>query len=399
MKKRNESLKNRRSEAIKTLEASFLSIFCGLFLGAVIVFLVSLFVEEISLRGGLEGVALVLLGVFNLGRNAAGNLTFGFNPTSLGDMLFRAAPLIMTGLSVAVAFQTGLFNIGAPGQYLMGTVAALYTALTLPGDRIPAWLIWLAAFLAGMGAGALWGAIPGFLKAFRNINEVLSCIMTNWIAASLVTWLFEISNLKNTENAAKIGYIRPTSINGVATAKLGLDWLFPESQVDGGILAAIVIAAAVYIMMQKTTFGYALRTCGSNRHAARYAGIRDSRNIVLSMAISGGLAGGGAALYWLSGHTEFFWTTYQTLPAVGFNGIPVALLAANHPLGVIFTAVFMSALNIAGVQLKGYTAYNEHVIDIIIGVIVYLSAFSFLIRQWLMTGGKKTKDSGREDKT
>ena len=395
MRNRRESLIDRQSASLKTIGASLISIFCGLLLGAVIVFLVSVFSEEISLKGGLEGVSLVLLGVFNLGRNAAGNLTFGFNPTSLGDMLFRAVPLMMTGLSVAVAFQTGLFNIGAPGQYLMGTAASLYTALSLPGDRIPGWIIWFAALLAGMLAGALWGAIPGLLKAFRNINEVLSCIMTNWIAASLVTWFFEVSNLKNTENAAKIGYIRPVSTNGVATAKLGLDRLFPGSQVDGGILAAIVLAVAVYILMQKTTLGYSLRTCGSNRHAARYAGISDRGNIVLSMAIAGGLSGGGAALYWLSGHTEFFWTTYQTLPAAGFNGIPVALLAANHPLGVIFTAMFLSALNIAGVQLKGYTAYNEHVIDIIIGVIVYLSAFSFLIRQWIL--GKSKKKTGKGD--
>ena len=395
MRNRRESLKDRQSASLKTIGASLISIFCGLLLGAVIVFLVSVFSEEISLKGGLEGVSLVLLGVFNLGRNAAGNLTFGFNPTSLGDMLFRAVPLMMTGLSVAVAFQTGLFNIGAPGQYLMGTAASLYTALSLPGDKIPGWIIWFAALLAGMLAGALWGAIPGLLKAFRNINEVLSCIMTNWIAASLVTWFFEVSNLKNTENAAKIGYIRPVSTNGVATAKLGLDRLFPDSQVDGGILAAIVLAVAVYILMQKTTLGYSLRTCGSNRHAARYAGISDRGNIVLSMAIAGGLSGGGAALYWLSGHTEFFWTTYQTLPAAGFNGIPVALLAANHPLGVIFTAMFLSALNIAGVQLKGYTAYNEHVIDIIIGVIVYLSAFSFLIRQWIL--GKSKKKTGKGD--
>ena len=395
MRNRRESLKDRQSASLKTIGASLISIFCGLLLGAVIVFLVSVFSEEISLRGGLEGVSLVLLGIFNLGRNAAGNLTFGFNPTSLGDMLFRAVPLMMTGLSVAVAFQTGLFNIGAPGQYLIGTAASLYTALSLPGDKIPAWIIWFAALLAGMLAGALWGAIPGLLKAFRNINEVLSCIMTNWIAASLVTWFFEVSNLKNTENAAKIGYIRPVSTNGVATAKLGLDRIFPDSQVDGGILAAIVLAAAVYILMQKTTFGYSLRTCGSNRHAARYAGISDRGNIVLSMAIAGGLSGGGAALYWLSGHTEFFWTTYQTLPAAGFNGIPVALLAANHPIGVIFTAMFLSSLNIAGVQLKGYTAYNEHVIDIIIGVIVYLSAFSFLIRQWIL--GKSKKKTGKGD--
>ena len=146
----------------------------------------------------------------------------------------------------------------------------------------------------------------------------------------------------------KIGYIKPTADNGVATAKLGLDKLTNGSQINAGIIIAILIAIAVYILMNKTTLGYQLRACGSNRHAARYAGINDKRNIVLSMSIAGALAGCGAALYWLSGNTEFYWSTYQSLPAEGFNGIPVALLAANSPLGVIFSSVFMSLLNING---------------------------------------------------
>ena len=107
-------------------------------------------------------------------------------------MLFRATPLIMTGLSVAVSQKTGLFNIGAPGQYLMGTLASLMIALSIPTTTVPPAVVWLLAFLGGMLAGALWGAIPGLLKAFLNINEVLACIMTNWIAANLVTLLFDI---------------------------------------------------------------------------------------------------------------------------------------------------------------------------------------------------------------
>jgi simple sugar transport system permease protein len=255
-----------------------------------------------------------------------------------------------------------------------------------------------------MLAGALWGAIPGLLKAFFNINEVLACIMTNWLAANLVTWGFDISNFKNVVEGTKTGYVYKTSYgltlvdgvwtyvngNGTVTPKMGMDLLFPGSQVNGGILIAIVMAILVYILMNKTTLGYQLKACGSNRHAARYAGINDKRNIVLSMAIAGALSAGGAALYWLSGNTEFFWSTYQALPAAGFNGIPVALLAVNNPIAVVFTGIFMAMLNIVGQNLTGFTAYNEYITDVIISVIVYLSAFSLVIRM-LLTGRKKSK--------
>jgi simple sugar transport system permease protein len=290
----------------------------------------------------------------------------------------------MTGLSVAVANKTGLFNIGAPGQYLMGTMATLMIALSIPAGTLPGWIVWLLAFLGGMIAGGLWGAIPGALKALLNINEVLACIMTNWLAANVVTWAFDMSNFKNMVEGTKTGYVYKTTYgltlvdgnwtyvdgNGIATSKMGLDLLFPGSQVNGGILIAIVLAILVYILLNKTTLGYELKACGSNRHAARYAGINDKRNIVLSMAIAGALAGAGASLYWLSGNTEFYWTTYQALPAAGFNGIPVALLAVNNPIGVVFTGIFMAMLNIVGQTLTGLTAYNEYITDVIISVIV-----------------------------
>ena len=168
-----------------------------------------------------------------------------------------------------------------------------------------------------------------------------------------------------------------------------LDKLFPGSQVNGGIIIAAVIAVLVWVLMSRTTFGYALKSCGANRYAAKYAGINDKSCIILSMAIAGGLSGAAAALYWLSGNTEFFWSTYQTLPTEGFNGIPVALLAANNPIAVVFTGCFMSMLNIAGLQIKNLTAYNEYLTDIIIAIIVYLSSFSLVIK--LMLTGKKKK--------
>ena len=383
-----------KKDGTQKLLASLLSIVIGLAVGAVVVAIVGLTKSNIGVSGMWDGVRLIIAGIFANGRNAAGQLVWGFNSTSWGNMFFRATPVIMTGLSVAVAFKTGLFNIGAPGQYLMGTMTTLMLALGIPSTAVSPALIWIIAFLGGMLAGALWGAIPGLLKAFLNINEVLACIMTNWLAANIVTWAFDISNFKNVAESTKTGYIYKTTFNGVATPKLGLDKLFPHSQVNGGILIAAAIAVIIYIIMNKTTLGYQLKACGANRHAARYAGIADKRNIVLSMAIAGALAGGGAALYWLSGNTEFFWSTYQSLPATGFNGIPVALLAVNNPIGVIFAGLFMAMLDIVGQNLTGFTAYNEYITDVIIAVIVYLSAFSLVVRMWL--SGKKKKPSAKK---
>ena len=382
---KNSLLSIYEKEATKKVLASLISIAVGLLVGIVVVVIVGLTKETITGQGIWDGVRLIFAGIFSTGRDAAGKLTWGYNPQSWGNMLFRAMPLVMTGLSVAVAYKTGLFNIGAPGQYLMGTLASLMIALGIPSETVPAGLIWVLAFLGGCLAGALWGCIPGLLKAFLNINEVLACIMTNWLAANLVTWAFDASNFKNVVENTKAGYIYKTTFNGVATPKLGLDKIFPGSQVNGGIVVAILIAIAMYILINKTTLGYELKACGSNRHAARYAGINDKRNIVLSMAIAGALSAGGAALYWLSGNTEFYWSTYQSLPATGFNGIPVAV---NNPIGVVFTAIFMAMLDIVGQQLTGYTAYNEYITDVIISVIVYLSAFSLVIRM-LLTSKRK----------
>ncbi|MGN0712252.1 MAG: ABC transporter permease [Anaerovoracaceae bacterium] len=383
-----------RSDSAKSVLSAIISILIGMVVGTLIILIVGLTKDGISGKGIWEGIRLVFLGVFSTGRNG-GALTFGYNPVNLGNMLFRATPLVMTGLSVAVAFKTGLFNIGAAGQYLMGTMGTLTVGLTLGNTDCPVFIAWLAAFLAGMLLGALWGAIPGIFKAYLNINEVITCIMTNWIAANLVTWWFDAHEVfKNSAEGGKIGYIIPLKNVGVVTPKMGMNILFPGSQANGGFWIACILAIAMFIMLSRTTFGYELRACGSNRHAARYAGINDKRNIIFSMMISGALAAAGASLYYLSGNTEFFWSTYQSLPAEGFNGIPVALLAANNPIAVIFTGVFMSMLNVAGTQLKSLTAYNEYISDIIIAIIVYLSAFSMLIKQVL--NGRDKKKGGNK---
>ncbi|MBR3928760.1 MAG: ABC transporter permease [Clostridia bacterium] len=395
----------------RTVIASLLSILIGMAVGSVIIAIVGFTNVTMGAKAVWDGIRIIFSGLFCTGRDAVGNLTFGFNPQMMGNMLFRATPVVLTGLSVAVAYKTGLFNIGAPGQYLAGTAASLFIALSIPVEGstmsvwqaslgaapsffLPAWLVWCLAFFGGILAGALWGAIPGLLKALLNINEVLACIMTNWIAANLVTWVFDISSLKNVYENTKSGYIYKTSFNGVQTSKFGLDKIFEGSQINGGIIIAAVLAIIIYIILSKTTFGYELKACGSNRFSARYAGIKDKRSIVISMAIAGSLAGAAGALYNLSGNTEFFWSTYQALPAVGFNGIPVALLAANNPIGVIFSGIFMSMLDICGLQLTNLTGFNEYITDVIIAVIVYLSAFSLLIKM-LISGAKKRK-SGKE---
>ena len=252
-----------QKDGTKTVLASLLSIAVGLVVGSLLVLLVGLFSDNLGLASAWEGIRLIFFGILNTGRNATGSLTWGFNPQSIGNMLFRATPLILTGLSVSVAFKTGLFNIGAPGQYLMGTMATLAIALGIPSTAMPGPVIWLLAFLGGALAGALWGCIPGLVKALLNINEVLACIMTNWIAANLVTWFFDATKVfQNTVENTKSSYVYKTAYgktlvngtwtyvdgNGVQTAKLGLDKIFSGSQVNAGILVAILIAIGVYIL-------------------------------------------------------------------------------------------------------------------------------------------------------
>ncbi len=378
---KKDQIRLLESNGFQSVLSSIVSIIIGLIFGVLLILVVGLLDSNLGIESAWEGIRLVFAGLFSTGRDAFGTLTWGFNSINMGNMLFRATPLIMTGLSVAFAYKTGLFNIGAPGQYLMGTMASLMIALSIPSDKVHPVIIWILAFLGAMAAGAIWGAIPGLFKALLNTNEVIACIMTNWIAANLVTWLFDISPFKNVTESTKSGYIYKTSFNNVATTKLGLDKVFPGSQVNGGIVIAILIAVLVYILMSKTTFGFELRACGSNKDAAKYAGLKDKRDIVISMAIAGALSAAGAALYYLAGNTELYWSTYQSLPAIGFNGIPVAMLALTNPIGVIFSALFMSMLNIIGLQITSLTAYNEYITDVIIAAIVYLSAFALLIKQ------------------
>ena len=360
------------SASAKAIASSLICIVAGVLVGWIVLVILALTNESIPLYDSIKGLGIILAGPFASGGSR--NIAF-----VLGDMLFESAPLLLTGLSVAIAFKTGLFNIGAPGQYLMGSMGAVITALSIPTTPATAFWVWLLALIVGTLCGMIWGLIPGFFKAFLNVNEVIVCIMTNWIAANIVSWVFSENKQFINTAGGKTAYTLSTTTNGVATPKLGLDKLFPGSNIDIGIFIAIIIAIGIFVLMNKTTLGYELKACGHNKNAAKYAGMNEKRNIMLSMMIAGGLAAFGASLYYLNGGAELAWNTYSKLPDNGFNGIPVALLASNNPLGVIFSSVFLRFIDKGGYNLAGFTAYNEYVSDLIIAVIIYFAGFSKLI--------------------
>ena len=385
--------KNKKSsEGLKSLSASLLCIFGGIFVGFVVLVLLSVFNPRIGFAEAVSGILIVLCGPFSGG----GNSLFQF-----GNMLFNATPLILTGLSACIAFKTGLFNIGAPGQYLMGAMVTLIVSLSIPSAAVPSPVIWLLALICGTLAGALWGAIPGFFKAYLNVNEVIVCIMTNWIAANVVSWVFNGSKFINVAES-KVNFIMKTEVNNIATATFGLDKIFSGGSVvsyaDASIFLAICVAIALYVVMNKTTFGYELKACGYNRDGAKYAGMNEKRNLLLAMAIAGGLAAMGASIWCLNGHQDFKWETYQTLPVDGFNGIPAALLAGNNPIGIIFTAIFLKYINVGGSNLAANTAFNEYVSQLMVAMIVYFSGFARYISMLLSTKKKSLQEIETEIK-
>lgn len=369
------------TESAKSIIASLVCILGGVLVGFVVLFFIALFTPSIPFSDAFRGLLIILGGPFASG---SGNVAL-----VLGDMILESVPLIMTGLSVAIAFKTGLFNIGAPGQYLMGAMTSLIIALSVDTTSCPAWIVWILAFLGGVVVGALWGAIPGLFKAFLNVNEVIVCIMTNWIAANIVSWVFKVNQQFVNVAETKMNFVKPTSKNGVMTWRMGLDKIFEGSNIDCSIFLVILIAIGVYILINKTTLGYELKACGFNKNAAKYAGMNEKRNIVLSMMIAGALAAAGAALWYLNGKNDFRWETYQTLPDNGFNGIPVALLASNNPIGVIFSAFLLRYIGKGGFNLAGFTSFNEYVSNLIIAMIIYFSCFSKFIRDLM---DKKRRD-------
>ena len=329
----------------KKVLASLLSILAGLLLGSIVVIIVGLAEQKITTAGMWEGGRLIFAGILSTGRDAAGALTWGFNAQNVGNMLFRAMPLIMTGLSVAFAFKTGLFNIGAAGQYTLGAFGALYFAIVLG-------MPWWVCLLVSAAFGALWGAIPGIFKAYLNINEVITSIMFNWIGLYLVNEIiygrgsgvmYDAHNTRTWKLA--------TNAPQAQIPSCGMSELFHTSNTTIAIFLAIIVAIVVWVVLEKTTFGYELKAVGLNKNAARYAGINEKKNVILSMTIAGALAGFGAGLFYLSGGGEWNPLNSTSLPAMGFNGIATALLANSNPIGTIFSSLFISHISVGGAYL------------------------------------------------
>lgn len=355
-------MKKINKKAIFSISASLISILIGLILGLILLFIFD------SDRAMVGFEALVGTGVST--------------PEKFAKVLYQATPLILAGLSVAFAFKTGLFNIGAPGQYTIGAFCALFAAIVLGTP-------WYVSLIFAMIGGTIWGILPGLFKAHFNVNEVITCIMLNWIGLFLVNLL--VSNIPQMLQNYWAGSITNRTVNlalvekfyGVQTTipKAGLDTLLGgSSYMNISIFIAIGIAIITYIILNKTTFGYELKACGFNKNASTYAGINAKRNIVLSMIIAGGIAGIAGGIYFLSGTAEY--VIEKNLMSMGFNGIPVALLASSNPLGVIFSSLFISYIQVGGEALQRYQ-FSSEIINIIISAIIYLSAFAFLIKLFI----------------
>lgn len=288
-----------------------------------------------------------------------------------GNTLVMAAPLIMCSLSVLFAYKAGLFNIGAAGQYCVAMGVALYAA--------HAWqLPWILCLLLAILAGAVWGALSGALKAFFNINEVIACIMLNWIGLYLVNNLVQDTRVMNI-NLSETYHLKDHAPKAILP-HLGLDKLLNNEYATIALPLTIIVAILVWVVLNRTTFGYELKATGFNKHAAKYAGMHDKRNIILTMTISGALAGLAAACYYLTGIENY--VKASSLPATGFNGIAVAFLGGLHPIGALFAGYFIEHITVGGSTLDT-NYYNPQVADLMVSIIIYLCAFVLFMRLFI----------------
>ncbi len=289
----------------------------------------------------------------------------------IGDVLYFATPILMTGLSVGFAFKMGLFNIGASGQYTMGMFFALYVGFMWP---MPSSIHWLVCILAGLIGGMIWGFIPGILKALFNVNEVITSIMFNYIGMYLVDMLIQGNSIMYIPTKTRTAYL-PASAQ---IPSLGI----PYSNANISIIIAILIAILLHITLNKTTFGYELKATGFNKFASKYAGMSDKRNTILTMVIAGSLSGLGGAFAILAPSTiagsSMTYEPISVIASAGFNGIAVALLGFANPLGVIFSALFISHIGRGG-TLASLLGYKPEIIDVVIAVIIYFSAFALIM--------------------
>lgn len=346
-----------RQPAVQTLLASLTCILLGLVVGYIVLVI-------INPEGAWKAITSIVKNFFVM-KNTAGQLK------NLGNTLAKAAPLLMCSLSVLFAYKVGLFNIGAAGQYVAGAGAGLYCVLAL---NLP----WYVGVLAAVLAGAVLGAISGMLKAYRNVNEVISCIMLNWISLYLVNNLLAAVKDPNSPDTLVISKANPAGV----IPTLGLEKLFSNNRyVTIALPLAVLIAVGVWVLLEKTKLGYELKATGLNKNAAKYSGMREKFNLILTMSLAGALAGMGAAMYFLSGYGRWV-TTQSAVPAMGFNGIAAAFLGGLHPIGAIFSSFFIQHITEGGAYVDK-SMYSSQISDLISSMIIYLCGFVLFFKQWM----------------
>ena len=358
-----------KNEGVQSLLTSLICIVLGLLIG----YIVLLFIDA---KGAAGAILAVTKNFLNYNRSAS-KLQY------LGSTLVKTAPLLMCALSILFAYKVGLFNIGAAGQYVAGSCAALYAALAWGWG-------WLPCMLLAIVAGGVIGAISGFLKAYCNVNEVISGIMLNWITLYATNMI--LNNVK--EETSPYTYKLFSYGQQAILPSLGLSKLFNDNKYVGiAIPISIILAIVIDIILKKTKFGYELKATGYNKNAAKYAGMAEKRNIIITLVIGGALAGLGGSLLYQTGFEE--WScTQSSVPGMGFNGIAAAFLGGLNPIGTIFASFFIQHITAGG----GYvdkTLYCSQISDLISAIIIYLCGFAGFLR-YAMNSHSSKKSKGDE---
>ena len=337
-----------RQSGFQTLLSSLICVLGGLIIGYIVLLL-------IEPSGAFGAITAIMKSFFRY----PGKMMLKY----FGQTLVRTVPLLMCSLSVLFAYKVGMFNIGVAGQYVAGACGCLYAAL--------AWkLPWLPCLLIGMVAAGLLGAISGLLRTKCNVNVVISGIMLNWITLYLTNLILGKVKSPNSPYTLELRGNNP----GAMLPRMGLDKLFNnEKSVTIAIPLAVIIAVAVWFVLNKTKFGYELKATGHNYHAARYAGMKENWNIILTMFIAGALAGLGAGMLFLTG-IENWETTTSSVPAMGFNGIAVAFLGGLSPIGSILSSFFIQYITFGGGNVD-LQVYSSQISSLISSLIIYLCAF------------------------
>ena len=338
-----------KNSAVQSLLASLAYIIVGLLIG----YIVLLFINP---AGAWDAILTVIKNFFYYPSKPAALKYFG-------STLVKTVPLMLCGLSVLFAYKVGLFNIGAAGQYVAGAGAALYLALALNQP-------WYVCVIGAMLAGAILGAISGALKSYCNVNEVISCIMLNWISLYVVNMILTTVKETTSPYTFTLSSTNPAAL----IPSLGLGKLFSNNQyVTIALPIALLVSILIWVVLEKTKFGYELRATGNNKNAAKYCGMNEKRNIILTMVIAGALAGLGAALLFLTGFEQ--WQCSQSsVPGMGFNGIAAAFLGGLNPIGNIFSSYFIQHITNGGAYVDK-TMYCAQISDLISSIIIYLCGF------------------------